>query len=98
MHRSGRYPVSKLLELLIVRHLISLRGSKMADSSSVIMNCVNPGLCHSELTREFGSVAVNIFLALLARTAEEGSRNLVFAVSAGKGSHGQYISDGHVAA
>lgn len=76
MPRSGRYQTSKLLEVLLVRHLTSLRGSKTANSSAVVINTVNPGFCHSELTREISNIVVTVAKALLARTTEEGSRNL----------------------
>ena len=95
--RSDRYNVSKLLEVLVVRHLTSLGGSKTADGSSVIINTVNPGFCHSELGRELSNIVFSVVKTLIARTGEEGSRNLVLAASAGKESHGQYVSDGHVA-
>lgn len=96
MPHLDRYNTSKLLEILVVHHLASLAGSKTADSSAVVMNTVNPGFCHSELTREFANVAVSVLKALIARTTEEGSRVLVLATAAGKESHGQYFTDGHV--
>ena len=97
MPRPGRYPTSKLLEILIVRHLTSLSGSKTGGKSAVVINTVNPGFCHSELTREASGFPINVLKATMARTTEEGSRNLVIAASAGKESHGEYVSNGHVA-
>lgn len=97
MPHLDRYNVSKLLEVLIVRHLTSLSGTKTAGSGAVVINTVNPGFCHSELGREFTNPLISVVKALIARTAEEGSRNLILAASAGKESHGQYITNGHVA-
>ncbi|KAL8280529.1 hypothetical protein RQP46_007177 [Phenoliferia psychrophenolica] len=71
-----RYNVSKLLNVFLARKLAAAAGD------DVVVNVVNPGLCHSELTRSAkGLVAVfmTVFKALLARTTEVGSRNLVWA-------------------
>lgn len=85
-----RYRLSKLLEVLVVQELAGrVRGSE------VIINMINPGLCHSSLGREAGGAAQVIRL-LLARTTEIGSRTLVAGISAGLESHGAYMTDGHV--
>ncbi|MCJ1297752.1 hypothetical protein MMC08_000540 [Hypocenomyce scalaris] len=94
---ADRYNTSKLLEILIVRHLTSFSGFKTGETSAVVINTVNPGFCHSELTREASGFPINVAKAIMARTTEEGSRDLVIAASAGKESHGEYVSDGHVA-
>ena len=58
----------------------------------VIMNLVNPGLCHSALTRE-SPWALEILKFFLARSTEVGSRTLVHAgTEAGAESHGKYLS------
>ena len=69
----------------------------------VIVNTVNPGFCHSELTRNAkGLRAWILWLGknLLARTTEQGSRQLVWACIGGKENvehlHGAYISSMHV--
>ncbi|KAK5199133.1 hypothetical protein LTR96_003497 [Exophiala xenobiotica] len=82
-----RYPTSKLLEVLVVREI----APKMADSG-VVLNYLNPGLCHSELAREAGW-GLWIMKLLLARSTEVGSRTLVAAAVAGPGSHGKYMTD-----
>jgi len=46
---ADRYNVSKLLEIYIIREIAATRPY---DSHRVIVNCVPPGCCHSELTRE----------------------------------------------
>lgn len=89
------YSLSKLLEVFVVRAI----GEKFpADRFPVTVNCVNPGLCHSELSRDMQSWVFWLLKLLLARTAEVGSRTLVHAASQGELSHGEYLSDCHVAA
>lgn len=85
-----RYPTSKLLEVLVCRHI----APRIVDSG-VILNFLNPGFCHSELTREAGfSFAIMKFF--LARSTESGSRVLVAATVLGPSSHGKYINHGKV--
>ncbi|KAJ5115370.1 hypothetical protein NUU61_001129 [Penicillium alfredii] len=85
-----RYPVSKLLEVLLVQELAGrVRGSE------VIINMINPGFCHSQLTREAGWTMWAMKL-VLARSTELGSRTLVAGGAAGLESHGSYMTDGHV--
>lgn len=80
-----RYNVSKLLEVFSVRQMAKLHpiGQEgTAQCHSVIINCVNPGSCRSEITREAG-LAMNLAKLALARSTEMGSRTLVHAASAG---------------
>ncbi|KAF1967489.1 short chain dehydrogenase [Bimuria novae-zelandiae CBS 107.79] len=91
--RSGRYPVSKLLQVLMLRELASTLGSDYP----VVINCVNPGFCHSALTRDFAPIAYIGKIAMRARTTEVGSRTLVHAASAGRESYGEYLSNCQVA-
>lgn len=66
-----------------------------ARGSAVTMNYVNPGLCNTELSRNAGlllRMAFTVVKFLLARTAEMGSRNLLYAAFAGRDSHGKYVS------
>lgn len=60
----------------------------------MIINYLNPGLCHSELGRDAG-IGLAILKFFLARTTEVGSRTLVAAAAAPADSHGQYQSDSH---
>ena len=87
----SRYPVSKLLEVLSVREM----APKMKKENGVVLNMMNPGLCHSELARNAGWT-LWLMKLLLARTTEVGSRTLVHASGAGWESHGEYESDSHV--
>ncbi|KAI9830054.1 MAG: hypothetical protein M1819_005884 [Sarea resinae] len=86
-----RYQTTKLLEVLAVREI----ASRVADSG-VVVNMLNPGLCHSELARDSGW-GLWFLKLVLARSTEVGSRALMAAAAAGKESHGAYISDAKVA-
>lgn len=91
-----RYPTSKLLEVFFVRELVEKIKSGSHAQESVIINLVNPGLCHSELTRNVtGIMAIMMYVMklLLARTTEVGSRNLVAGACAGPESNGKYMLD-----
>ena len=89
-----QYPISKLLQVFAVRGL-----AKKIPKKQLILNMVDPGLCYTDLTRSAkGSTyyVMKTMRKLLAWTAEEGSRNLVFAASVGPASHGVYLEDGKV--
>ncbi|KAL8828544.1 MAG: hypothetical protein Q9170_006555 [Blastenia crenularia] len=83
----NRYPVSKLLEIFYSRALAT--HMSQSKKPSVVLNNVDPGLCHSELARE-GSLMVSILKLLFARTTEMGSRTFIWATQAGSESHGKY--------
>lgn len=66
---------------------------------SVIVNTLEPGLCHTDLTRHAEGITaaiMGLMRYLLAWTAEEGSRNLVLAINAGPESHGVMMSGGRI--
>jgi retinol dehydrogenase-12 len=87
-----RYNVSKLLEILALRHL-TRSVIKDRFKYPVVINCVTPGLCKSELVRDMGMAPV-VFKKLLGRTVEVGSRTLVNAAGmVGEESTGEYIAD-----
>ncbi|KXN88992.1 WW domain-containing oxidoreductase [Leucoagaricus sp. SymC.cos] len=69
-----RYLDSKLLNVFFARAL----NSHLKDQS-IIVNTVNPAFCYSELRRGRTGIGNSLFEWLFARTAEEGSRQLVFA-------------------
>ena len=89
-----RYQLSKLLEIFYIRELAA--RTKASGKSNVIINCANPGLCHSELSRE-GILILEIIKFFLARSTEHGSRSMVNAAASGKETHGAYLSDCRVA-
>lgn len=86
---ADRYPLSKLLEILIVRHITP---SVSKSYPGVILNTANPGLCHSSLAREAGWFLYFLKL-VLARTTEVGARTLVAPATVGEESHGKYMSN-----
>ena len=97
---SNRYGVTKLLETLIVRQLAAQTTANASGKPSVIINCLNPGFCVSEIDREASSPIRSILYVmrkLMARTTEVGSRTLVAGILADEKSHGEYMTDGHVA-
>ncbi|ORX92395.1 hypothetical protein BCR34DRAFT_581120, partial [Clohesyomyces aquaticus] len=67
VNMTDRYQVSKLLEVYGVKAMAERRP---ADKYPVTINCVNPGLCHSELGRDAGW-GLWILKLLLARTTEQ---------------------------
>ncbi|KAG6872921.1 hypothetical protein C0995_005179 [Termitomyces sp. Mi166 len=92
---SERYNDSKLLEIFFYQAL----NERLATQSPLIVNGVNPGFCLSDIRKEL-SGAMWAFSWLMektiARTTEEGSRQLVYAAVGGKGNEeqlrGAYIS------
>jgi len=88
-----RYPVSKLLNVYFTKAL----ASKLPTSTPLTVDCVNPGLCHSELTRDISGVlrlGVRVLKAILARSTEVGSRTLIHAALSGtqKDMQGKYLN------
>jgi len=99
-YMADRYPTSKLLEVFTVRSLATQMQSGPHANEPVVLNTLNPGLCHSGLARELtGIVAVFFYCMkfLIARTTEMGSRTLVAGAAGGDETHGQYLSDCKVA-
>ena len=89
-HWNDQYPISKLLIVLGVR---SITEKHPAAKFPVTINVVDPGLCHSELGRDFPGWGFWLIKLVLARSTEYGSRPLLHAGSAGAISHGQYLED-----
>lgn len=90
-----RYNVSKLLLMLVIRQVATMFP---LDSRQIIMNCVAPGFCHSELgMNEINDPILNrvvqIVKNILCRPTEVGARTLVYGASAGANTHGQYLPD-----
>jgi retinol dehydrogenase-12 len=63
----------------------------------VAINAINPGFCHSKLTRSMNG-ALYVVMAtrkmLVAKSTEQGSRTLVHAAASGIESHGKYFHNG----
>ncbi|KAF8235600.1 short-chain dehydrogenase [Tricholoma matsutake] len=93
----SRYNLTKLLNMCFVLALSERLSS--VSTHTPIVNGVNPGYCYSELRRNLGLI-VSVFDWMmekaLARTSEEGGRQLVWAAVGGEGNEdetrGAYIS------
>ena len=60
----------------------------------MIVNCINPGWCKTELFRTHdGGLGGRIGLGLMGRSAEEGSRTLIHGALADATTHGKYVSE-----
>lgn len=91
----AQYSVSKLFGMYAADELATrVLAGKEGGEAPVIINSVNPGATATSLTRNIDSLALKVvawvYLRLLARTAEQGSRSLVSACALGPESHGQY--------
>lgn len=86
---SERYAVTKLMEILVVRHI-----APKLEGTGVIVNTLTPGLCHSDLAREGPRLPIWIVKFLLARPTKMGGGMLVASAVAGKESHGKYMENG----
>ena len=97
----SRYKVSKLLLLYAVRSIAS--QSPVSPKSNVIINCLSPGACKSDIFRDEAPWYQRFFqaiaIATIARTTEQGSRTLVHAVEPeiGEETHGAFLWDCKVA-
>lgn len=89
-YKSQQYPVSKLVQLYLVR---AIADHHPASDFPITLNIVNPGLCHSELAREASGWGFWLFKLIVARSSEVGSRTLVHAGAAGVETHGKYLND-----
>jgi retinol dehydrogenase 12 len=94
-YQSDRYNASKLLEVFASRQIAAeyMKPTSPENPYPVITNFINPGLCHSELTRDMRILGIILKFIVGARTTEVGSRTLVHATHAGPESHGQYLTD-----
>jgi hypothetical protein len=84
----SRYPLSKLIESMSVRHLARLIP---VSKTGVVINLVCPGLCVTSLDRNAPPAfreRLRQMRESYGRTAEDGSRTLLHAVGAGPESHG----------
>lgn len=92
---AARYFLSKLVVMQCVQQL-ALRIPKHPQSTGpmVIVNCVNPGWCKTELFRQDdGGFWGRNLLKMIGRTSEVGARTLTSAIAAGNETHGKYLSE-----
>ncbi|THH18843.1 hypothetical protein EW146_g2206 [Bondarzewia mesenterica] len=95
-----RYMFSKLLVVAFIREL----AARLASPTPVVVSAVNPGLCHSRLTREAesqipGKWVMPTFKSVFARSTETGGLILVHALTDPdeRRFHGHYVSNCEVA-
>lgn len=91
---TDRYSTTKLLQLMVTKNMAEAVDA--SDRGHVIINALNPGLCKTQLFREFWfplNLIVQLAFVLLARDAEMGSRTLVTAALAGEETHGNWMTD-----
>lgn len=94
-----RYAVTKLIVMLFADELARRtprydNGDDSAEGGRprVVVNSVAPGFCKSDLlTREETPWVLRLIQALIARTAEEGSKTLLHGAAQGPKSHGKYL-------
>ena len=87
----SRYNLSKLLLHSCLESIYPLAG-KIAPK--VIVNVVNPGWCDTELKRDQPREYWQpIMEAIFMRSSEAGGITLVHAATAGKETHGKYLSE-----
>jgi retinol dehydrogenase 12 len=99
----NRYNLSKLLLLYAIIKLASIidpiTNDKCKDSNPIVVNSLDPCFCKTELAGGLtgaAKAAFEVFEYLFARPAEEGSRLVVTAASAGRQTHGGYMRAGAV--
>ncbi|KAJ8612408.1 hypothetical protein MRB53_037449 [Persea americana] len=91
---AARYFLSKLMVMLCVRELAVRTTSKKANGPEIIINCLSPGWCKTELFRQDdGGFMGRSMLKLIGRTSESGARCLTSAIAAGSETHGAYVSE-----
>lgn len=89
------YSLVKLMGMATMQAIARATTAPTGQSGawpSVIVNAVCPGLCKTDLGRNFSigaKIAGLAFFAIFARTAEQGSRSLVSATALGPESHGR---------
>jgi NAD(P)-dependent dehydrogenase (short-subunit alcohol dehydrogenase family) len=90
---SSRYPLSKLIVHLLFANMAH-HAPAQSDSARVIFNLVNPGWCGTELGRvKEQGIFERICFRVMGRTSEDGGRTLAHAVTAGRESDREYLSE-----
>lgn len=88
--REDLYSISKLLPIFAVR---AIAKQCPINKYPVLINIADPGLCWSGLARDFSTgIGIWLFMSVLARSTEVGSRTLVNGGAQDATSHGCYLS------
>lgn len=87
------YCMVKLMGMAVMQTIAQATKSSASEGQGgVIVNAVCPGLCKTQLGRNFGlmsKITGTVFQAIFARSAEEGARSLVSATALGLESQGR---------
>ncbi|KAF6784158.1 short-chain dehydrogenase [Colletotrichum sojae] len=89
---SSRYALTKLVEECAVRQFAA---HFPVDRTGVVVTMVAPGLCNTGLGRDasaFTKIMHEAIRALMARTAEVGSRTILHGLVVGEEGHGKLLS------
>lgn len=92
----GRYFLSKLPVMLLVKHLSTILSKSSQGPGAkplVIINNVAPGFCVTNLFRAERDFSIKVAVVVMGRKSEHGARTLVHGATAGRQSHGQYLSE-----
>jgi len=91
-----QYAVTKLLLMYVMDGLVeAISSSTSHNDSNVIIMTVCPGLCRTNLGRDFSTlfkIPVGLFQLVFARSAEEGSRSIVSGTTLGREANGEFWS------
>jgi NAD(P)-dependent dehydrogenase (short-subunit alcohol dehydrogenase family) len=90
-----QYGVTKLLLMYVMQGLAASALKPGTSMSEVIVTTVCPGLCRSNLGRDFPTllkIPVGLFQQIFARSSEEGSRTVVSGTTLGPEAHGEFWS------
>ncbi|KAL5339639.1 hypothetical protein BJX70DRAFT_363526 [Aspergillus crustosus] len=90
-----RYAISKLFDIYITQEIAALAFSKKNGGPEIIVNCVAPGFCKSNLFSREDNVpwTLKFLQSIVGRSNEEGSKTLLHAVTQGVESQGRWIED-----
>jgi hypothetical protein len=91
-----QYAVTNLFLMYVMDGLVeAISSSTNHNNSNFIITTVCPGLCRTNLGRDFPSllkVPVGLFQLIFARSAEEGSRSIVSGTTLGREANGEFWS------
>ncbi|KAL4905921.1 hypothetical protein BDW74DRAFT_152285 [Aspergillus multicolor] len=90
-----RYAVTKLLDIYIMKQIAALVPLDEDGEPRVVVNCVAPGFCKSDLlSREEGvPFVIKVLQRVVGRSVAEGSKALLHAVSLVGESQGEWVED-----
>ncbi|KAK5655828.1 hypothetical protein OQA88_5366 [Cercophora sp. LCS_1] len=96
----NQYNLSKLLQIFTIIRLSALVDTPgTTNPHTLVINSLDPCFCKTGLGSDLTGPLkffMKVFQAITARTAEEGSRLVVQAASAGRVTHGKYMRCGEV--